>query len=384
MARSNDAFAGGAGRADRLEDAIADRWHAFVASRSFAFLVFIVVVLLSAYLAFKAVGNQITETQVLTESRVSLAKYLNGTVDRPFAHRVLTPLLVRFAQNVLHIPALVGMLPVLPGKMAELCTRATSEPAPTCDNVTAYFAVAYAYAFGFLIATYAMTLRLFGRPFIALLSVAFFYVTVNAVILLDLSHIYDFGLLLFVSLLLLALEYRKFILYTVLLALAYANKETSVLYAGVFFVANFGLMSLARNLAYFTVQMLLFAVIYGAIVLHFAGNGGAGHEYYLPLQIYFLSEHITLPMLLFMTFAFVLVFYRFREKAHVLRRSSIVMLPWFVLFMIGGWPRELRTMFEIFPLILLMATDSLVRLVLGDVNPARVASNARLERAGGS
>ncbi len=384
MARSDDAFEGGAHRADRLEDAIEDRWRAFIAGRTFALLVLIVAVLLSAFLAFKAVGNQITETSLLSDAKVSLASYLQGMADRPFVHRLLTPLLVRFAQNVLHVPELIGMLPsVVPRKMAELCTKATSDPAPTCDNVTSYFAVAFTYVFCFLMATYAMTLRLFGRPVVSLLSIGFFYVAVNAVMLLGLSHLYDFGLLMFVMLLLLALEYRKPVLYTVLLALAYANKETSIIYAGAFFVVNYGRMPLARNLVYFAIQFLLFVVIYGAIVLRFAGNPGGGHEYYLPLQIYFLTEHINLPMLLFMIFSFVLVFYRFPEKNHVLRRASIVMLPWFVLFMIGGWPRELRTMFEIFPLVLLLATDSLVRFVLTDANPARAALAARGEPAGG-
>ncbi len=214
MARSDAAFAGDARPADSLTDALTDRWRSFVASRSFAILIFIIVVLLSAYLSFKAVGNQITQTNVLVESRVSLARYLDGTADRPFVHRVLTPVLVRFAQNVLHVPALVRMLPGMQQKMAGFCTRAISEPAPTCDNVTSYFAVAYGYFFVFLIATYAMTLRLFGRPVIAAMAVGFVYEVVNAIILLDLSHIYDFGLLMFVVLLLLALEYRKFVLYT--------------------------------------------------------------------------------------------------------------------------------------------------------------------------
>jgi hypothetical protein len=199
---------------------------------------------------------------------------------------------------------------------------------------------------------------------------------VNAIILLDLSHIYDFGLLMFVVLLLLALEYRKFVLYTVLLALAYANKETSVLYAGVFLWVNFGRMKLTRNLAYFGIQMLLYAIVYGFIVWHFSENPGAGHEYYLPLQIYFLSEHIDLRMLLFMVLAFIVVFYRFPDKNHVLRRATIVLAPWFALFMVGGWPRELRTSFEVLPLVLLLAIDSIVRMVLGDASPA-VARPAR-------
>ncbi len=139
--------------------------------------------------------------------------------------------------------------------------------------------------------------------------------------------------------------------------------------------------------------MLLYAIVYGSIVWYFSDNPGAGHEYYLPLQIYFLSEHIYLSMLLFMTFAFIVVFYRFPEKNHVLRRASIVLAPWFVLFMIGGWPRELRTAFEVLPLVLLLAIeldgpDGARRCVAGghqsrarDRGPASRVDRARLMAA---
>jgi hypothetical protein len=64
-----------------------------------------------------------------------------------------------------------------------------------------------------------------------------------------------------------------------------------------------------------------------------------------------------------MLFALVLVFHDFARKHEVLRRASVVIPPWFVLFMIGGVEREVRVMLEILPLVILLAMDGLVRFI---------------------
>ena len=51
-------------------------------------------------------------------------------------------------------------------------------------------------------------------------------------------------------------------------------------------------------------------------------------------------------------------------------------MPWFVLYLLFGVQRELRVMFEILPLVVLLATDSVSRLVLGDSLPGRRAIEA--------
>jgi hypothetical protein len=352
---------------DPVERRISAIWAEFLDSRAFGIAIFVVAVLLAAFLSFKAVSNQITETNILTENRVNLARYLDGTAFRPFTYRLLTPVLVGIAQTVLHVPDLIRLMPAyVPQKLAVLCAVASTDPVPSCDSVMSYVAVAYACFFAFLVTMYCIVQRLFGRPVMSLLAVGFAFLAVNAVLLLKLSHIYDFGVLMLVSWMLLALDARRNILFTVILAIAYTNKETSILYAGVFFAVNFGRMPLRRNLGFFAAQLVLFVIIHGVIREHFAHNEGEGHEYYLPLQISFFTEHINLPMFLFMMFALVLVFYRFADKNRTLRRASIVMFPWFVLFMIGGVQRELRVMLEIFPLALLLATDSLGRFVLAN------------------
>jgi hypothetical protein len=169
-----------------------------------------------------------------------------------------------------------------------------------------------------------------------------------------------------VSLILLCLERGWTILSIIAIAIGFAAKETIIIYPLAFFFVNLGRLPLLKNAAYFCGTMVLFILIHGAIRLHFAGNIGAGHEYYLPLQIYFFTEHVTLSILLLLVLSLVVVFYRFPEKGLLLRRASIVILPWFCLYLLFGVQRELRVMVEILPLVVLLATDSVSRLILGD------------------
>jgi hypothetical protein len=79
----------------------------------------------------------------------------------------------------------------------------------------------------------------------------------------------------------------------------------------------------------------------------------------------FLVQEITLSHWLMALVALVLTFYGFRDKNPVLRRSCVVLLPWLAAALLGGEKKELRVMFEVLPLILLLCMDSLVRMILG-------------------
>ncbi len=113
-------------------------WRARLATRTAHALVLLLAVLLAGFLSFKAVGNQITETNLLREDRVNLALYLDGTAYKPFVYRVLNPVLVRFAEDL----GAPGLLRALPGpiaqKLPEWCGVVAVTPAPTCDDVAAY------------------------------------------------------------------------------------------------------------------------------------------------------------------------------------------------------------------------------------------------------
>jgi hypothetical protein len=327
--------------------------------------ILLLAVLLAGYLSFKAVGNQITETNLLREDRVNLALYLDGTAYKPFVYRVLNPALIRLAQDI-GAPALLKALPgPLAGKLPDWCALITPAPLATCDNLASYVAVAGTEFFVFLLLVHAICLRMFANPLMGLFGLGFAFLGANAVLLQRLSHVYDFGVLMMVTLLLLCLQRGWALAFTLLLPLAFLTKETLILYAGAFFLADLGRRDPGRTALYFLAQIASFVVIHGCVRWYFSDNAGFGHEYYLPEQIHFFTEQIAISWLIPMTVAMVLIFYRFADKARFLRRASVVLAPWFVLFLIGGVEKELRVAFEVLPILLLLTIDSLARLVPG-------------------
>jgi len=324
--------------------------------------------LLACFLSYKAVSNQITETSVLSESRVSIATYLDGTVSRPFAYRVLTPILIRVMRDGVHIDSVIPSLPAFAqSKITAICEKATAEPPVSCGTVMSFEVVSALYFFCFLVAVWALAMRMFASNAVAAFGcVVLSYLTVNSLILLRLSHIYDFGVLMFVALLLLCLEYRRHMLFCVVLALACLNKESAIIYLLAFATVNLRRLPLQANAAYCAVQVAIFLVIYGSVRFLFRNNPGQGLELYLMPQISFFTEKYTFAFVLWTLPLVALVFYDFTHKNLTLQGASIVLLPWLALYVIGGVPREIRVIFEVLPILLLLATGSVTKLVLGD------------------
>jgi hypothetical protein len=133
--------------------------------------------------------------------------------------------------------------------------------------------------------------------------------------------------------------------------------------------AVLGRVCLARNIALTATQIVSFVVLNGLVIWYFSGNPGGGHEYYLPDEIRLFLQEITMLQFLLVMVALVLTFYGFRNKNPTLRRSCIVLLPWFAAAATGGEKKELRVIFEVLPLILLLSMDSLVQLILGTTTP---------------
>lgn len=339
--------------------------HAVAAYRVTHLLCGLFVALLCAFLAYKAVTNQITETSIGKEDRDSLVRMIDGTAARPFAYRLLTPALVGLVGDLLPIPALVHGLPNLAqARLGLMCAHFTAAPVPSCDAVAAYMVVAWLWYLTFLLTMAALARQLICRGILPALGVvALSYLTVNAIILLQLSHAYDYGTLMFGALLLLCLAHERHALFCVVLGFACLNKESAIIYGLAFLAVNLPRLRPARIGIYLGVQAVTFLVLHGGVRHRFRTNPGTGMEIFAKQQLYYFTEHIGLARLLPLVFVFIVVFYGFPQKHPCLRRASWVILPWSLLFLVGGQQGELRVTFEVLPVILLLASDSLVRFV---------------------
>ena len=330
------------------------------------------VLVLCAFLAWKATDNQLTQTLFGLDPHDSIRRFLAGTQTRPFAYRVFTPALIRLAQDGLHIPELARAGPgFLARKIPVICARYGSGQESSCNNIVSYFFVGWWLYLGFLLTMFALGRRLFqGSILLGAATVYLAFALENAIILRGLSHTYDWGTLLFGAAFLWCLLAERPVLFTLLMPVACCNKETAVLFALPFLLANLDRLPARRTLSLFLVQILSFMLVYGGERLYFAHNPGTWMEIHLRGQIYLFSEHITLALLFGLLLAVVLAFYRFPDKHPVLRAACIMIPPWAVLFLIGAVPREIRDTFEILPLLVLMTMQSLVALVSGRTVPA--------------
>ncbi|MDE2006713.1 MAG: hypothetical protein KGI51_09120 [Rhodospirillales bacterium] len=332
------------------------------------------VVLLAAFLAWKATDNQITQTLFGLDPHDSIRRFLAGTQARPFAYRVFVPALIAFAKDVLHLPALVAAAPpFLAAKVPVICAKYGNGAESSCGDIVSYMFVGCWLYLGFLLTMYVMALRLFGRSILlGAATVYLAFVLENAIILRGLSHTYDWGTLLFGALFLLCLLAERPVLFCLLMPVATLNKETAVLSALAFLFANLGRMKLRRNLAMFTIQIASFVAVYGGARLWFAANPGTWMEIHLREQIYLFSEHIDLGLLYGLLGTAVLVFSRFADKHPVLRAACIMIPPWLALFLVGAVAREIRDTFELLPLLVLMTMQSLVGFIAPRVAADRV------------
>ncbi len=334
---------------------------------------------LCAFLAWKATDNQLTQTYFGLDPHDSIRRFLAGTQSRPFAYRVFTPALIRLAQYGLHIPALARAGPAfLAHKIPLICAKYAAGGESSCNNIVAYFFVGWWLYLGFLLTMFALGRRLFqGSIILGATTVYLAFALVNAIILRRLSHTYDWGTLLFGALFLWCLLAERPVAFTLLMPVATFNKETAVLYALAFLLANLERLPLRRNLTLFALQIAGFLVVYGGERLYFASNPGTWMEIHLRGQIYLFTEHINLGLLFGLLGAVVLAFYRFPDKHPVLRAACIIIPPWAVLFLLGAVPREIRDTFEILPLLVLMTMQSLAALASCQAVPTQTARDAR-------
>ena len=306
--------------------------------------------LLSLACAYKATYQQLSNTKILEEKRDDLAAEVNGTADRPYVFRILTPLLVRTVQSIAPNRSLPGGVGVL---VHQRCS-----PTLPCGTLAAYSLVAPTLFFLFLVTVYAAGRRILLSDIWAFAAVLLAFSVANALLLRHLSHIYDFGTLFFAALLLLTASYRTNALFFAVIMLASTNKESLILYAFSFAAITWAERG-RRVLVPFALQVAGFLVVYTLIKHHFAHNPGTPVQIHLSDWVDYLGTSMTLSAVLLTLLALWLVFADLAFAPPLLRRASVILIPWLALLFIGGGPGELRVIFEVLPLLVLLVCSHL-------------------------
>ncbi|SFV33383.1 hypothetical protein [Hyphomicrobium facile] len=286
---------------------------------------------------------------MLSEPRVTLDMYLDGEAHRPFAYRVLVPTVIRELDNI--TPSFVS------SQLDQIATKleaSTSVAAGiTNKNPRAILwlgLILTVSLVGYVVAGHRLYSELFpGSASLACLG------TLQLAIIVPflgqkLGHVYDFTVLFFMMMLLLAMRLGNRPLYIAVFALACLNKETAILAVFAYGAVYWGKIPFRRWIFDISCQLLVFAITYGMARWIFRDNPGAGMTPWLSDQLPYYRDHIG-RFFVFAALGVWLVF-RLPECPSFLRRAAVAMIaPQVVLVLLGAKPGEVRNLYEILPIV---------------------------------
>jgi len=325
-------------------------------------LVLAIVFASSWYIAALLVAAQLYHTDIFKFQEIGLVRYLNGSADKPFAYRVLTPWLVRMVRAA-HLP--MPSIPTLQSTVLATCAARKSNLVAACGDLQAYATVAWTFATSLLISMYLLALgilRQAGWAFVAYVATG---LVVNAFLSAGYSNIYDFPVPFFATLLFALAVWQRDILFLVALIPSILTKESLFLFVPVYAMIGYGARPTPKVVVNFGVQFVIFIVIYVTERMAFANNDGFPMYHNVIGHVAYIGEKGSVTALLTLAVFIILLFYRYLEKPRSLQRGLMVRPIMFALYIYGGNPGEFRILLDILPIVLLPAVHSLRHLTTG-------------------
>lgn len=295
--------------------------------------------------------------------RARFVEMVYGTAYKPYVMRVLVPFAVRLLRGL--VPA--GLEPFL---QQDIYARL-----PLLDKLMDYLKWEKAYLAEYAIGVvllyasllgFMVVLRRFARRLYEMDQRLADLLPIGAVLVLPIffrrgtHYPYDFpALVLFLLGLLLLLE-RRWMWYYVALILGLLNKETAILLVLPFVLHLAHKMERKRLIGHVALQVAIFLVIRLGLSLLFRDNPGATFENNLRWNLRVSLRPYEYGAFLDVLSVVLLVAYRFAQKPLFLRQSLWLLPPFFLSYMVGGLYGEIRVFYEIYPILFLLAFQTLV------------------------
>ncbi|MFH1186348.1 MAG: hypothetical protein V1755_15140 [Chloroflexota bacterium] len=295
-----------------------------------------------------------------------IERLLTGRADRPYAYRALLPV----TANLL-APLLDQRIALRIGAMSEtimgegfFLRRLNGSEFPS--QVVLILAMMYLSLVGFA-AVISGLLRDFGYlrwvqylgPVVALLGATLF---------MRFGYIYDFSALYLFALGSLLMYRRRWWQYVFVLAAGTANKETAIFLCLIFVLYYSRRLTRPHFAALLAIQLMTYGSIQGIVRYATRHNPGQPAQWHLADQFGTLMRSTaSVPYGTALTAAGLLsiaalVAYRWRDKPEFLR-VGMAILPLFLgLFLIWGYPYEIRVLLEVYPIVgILVLPPRLIR-----------------------
>ncbi len=323
-------------------------------------------------LSLVLVSTQLFHTSLLYFGDDGLVSRFAGTAPRPYCYRVLTDWLLRGVTDVGLTRIRIGPLDAVV-RVAQASQHAV--PAASFEQIKAYGLVATLLAFGFMLLVFLAALRLLHSYFWATLTVLLASLIVNSIQLQGYSQPYDFSTLFFSALLFWLMTRENEKLFSAWFPLACLAKESLYLLVIASVFASYRRQPIRNILGHLTFRTAAFIIIYGWQRSAFAANAGAPMYHNIPGHIHMLVEHVDIYDVWSALFAFSLPFFSLPLKHPALKGGLCVLPVLGILYIWGGNPGEFRIIFELLPIVIISAMDSLKRLVMDRGNSPRAVGS---------
>lgn len=307
-----------------------------------------IIVLLSLgifwfFLSFSGVNNN---------ERALFADMLSGTAERPFVSRTLVPWLTRSIAGIFpeSIHAAVSNTASASSFIKNWLTH-INIPAHLALEGLVSLVIQLASLIGFAYSIKALLARVYKAP-------AFFPYLATLTALLGLlpmllfGYIYDLPNLFLCTLALYLIGTHKLAGYLVVFVLAIINKETAILLIvpSVLLFWEIERPSLVKVCAGILAQIAVYLAVRMPINAMYQANPGVAFEINLDEHLYVLANHPVLwgVSVLIGLGLIALIFWRWREKPALAMLGVLPGLPLIGLFIISGFPFEIRVFYEVY------------------------------------
>jgi hypothetical protein len=312
--------------------------------------------------------------------KATIERTLTGTAYRPYAYRVLLPVTANLLAPLVDGPTALRLGRQSESILGERFFRARLNGRLFPRQVILLLGMMYLSLVGFAVSMwfflrdlgYGFGLRYALPPLLLLTSLLFS----------GFGYIYDFTLLCLFTLGLWLMYRQAWGWYLLAFALGTLNKETTILLSLVFVLYFLRRMPRRKFALLLAAQVGLYAVLQGLVRYRFRNSPGGLVEWHLPDQIATFRAIAGSAPWLFAVWAaaiaviIVLIARGWRRKPEYIRYAMILVPIFLVLFILWGYPLEIRAMLEVLaPVVILMLPPPPAR---GDavLRSAKAASSA--------
>jgi hypothetical protein len=306
--------------------------------------------------------------QINGYERAMFSEMVYGTAWKPFVYRTLLPTTARLISGV--IPEEVHNSLTEKVESNHFLMLALEKLKWESEFITEY-----------MIAMILMYLSLLGfvyvfrKLFDEIYSSALWFKNLNIIILLLAipamfqpnysNYVYDFPALFLFTLGLLLLWQRKWNYFLVLFLISCFNKETTILLTLIFAIHFYKKDEVTRKFYYkfITFQLIIFAAVKILLFILFKNNPGGFVEFHLIDRNYLLFNGYSLTTFVVLLIIFLTIFSRWNEKPKFLKDALWIAIPLVILTFLLGFFDELRDFYEVFPVIILLISLNIARIL---------------------